>query len=73
VFVRDDDGDVFHTYTAYARGSEPLLGTLIYLDLTPMGRPYHIGEVPHHDRYGETTRQSHIEFLLAEAEPDPCH
>ena len=30
--------EVFHTYSAYARGLEPLMGTLFYLDLTPFGR-----------------------------------
>ncbi len=30
--------EVFHTYSAYARGLEPLVGTLMYLDLTPFGR-----------------------------------
>lgn len=31
-------GEIFHTYSAYARGLEQLLGTLFYLDLTPFGR-----------------------------------
>jgi predicted dithiol-disulfide oxidoreductase (DUF899 family) len=32
------DGRVFHTYSAYARGPELLLGALNWLDLTPKGR-----------------------------------
>ena len=32
------DGVVHHTYSAYARGVEVLMGTYQYLDLTPLGR-----------------------------------
>jgi predicted dithiol-disulfide oxidoreductase (DUF899 family) len=38
VFYRDGDGAVYHTYSAYARGLESVLGTLMLLDLTPLGR-----------------------------------
>ncbi|MEV0357827.1 DUF899 family protein [Nocardia sp. NPDC050697] len=38
VFWRDDDDAVFHTYSAYARGLEPLIGAHALLDLTPLGR-----------------------------------
>ena len=38
VFTRDDNGDVFHTYSSYARGGDLLLGVYNYLDLTPKGR-----------------------------------
>ncbi|HEY1753016.1 MAG TPA: DUF899 family protein [Caulobacteraceae bacterium] len=38
VFARDDAGEVFHTYSTYARGLDALLGTHHYLDLTPEGR-----------------------------------
>ena len=37
VFIRNDDG-VFHTYSAYARGLEPMNATYGILDLTPKGR-----------------------------------
>jgi predicted dithiol-disulfide oxidoreductase (DUF899 family) len=37
VFCRDGD-EVFHTYSAYARGVDVLLGAHNYLDLTPKGR-----------------------------------
>ena len=33
-----EDGKIFHTYSAYTRGLDHLLGTLSYLDLTPLGR-----------------------------------
>lgn len=38
VFIRDEDGQIFHTYSAYGRGAEELLGTYMILDLTPKGR-----------------------------------
>lgn len=37
-FYRDEAGDVFHTYSVYARGPEPLIGTYMILDLAPLGR-----------------------------------
>jgi predicted dithiol-disulfide oxidoreductase (DUF899 family) len=37
VFMRDGD-ELFHTYSTYARGVEPLVPVLHYLDLTPLGR-----------------------------------
>ena len=38
VFFKADNGDVFHTYSAYARGLDILVGTYNFLDLTPKGR-----------------------------------
>jgi predicted dithiol-disulfide oxidoreductase (DUF899 family) len=38
VFYKDEAGDVFHTYSSYARGNEEVIGAFIYLDLTPKGR-----------------------------------
>ncbi|HEX8167402.1 MAG TPA: thioredoxin family protein [Beijerinckiaceae bacterium] len=38
VFCKDEAGNVFHTYSAYARGLDILLGTHHWLDLTPKGR-----------------------------------
>jgi predicted dithiol-disulfide oxidoreductase (DUF899 family) len=38
VFYKNEDGDVFHTYSAYARGLDILVGTYNFLDLVPKGR-----------------------------------
>lgn len=38
VFYRDARGDVFHTYSSFARGNEEVIGAFIYLDITPKGR-----------------------------------
>jgi predicted dithiol-disulfide oxidoreductase (DUF899 family) len=38
VFYKNAAGDVFHTYSTYARGEEVLVGTYSFLDLLPKGR-----------------------------------
>jgi predicted dithiol-disulfide oxidoreductase (DUF899 family) len=37
-FYQDEAGDVFHTYSSYARGPEEMIGTLMILDRAPKGR-----------------------------------
>jgi predicted dithiol-disulfide oxidoreductase (DUF899 family) len=57
MFYRDAAGNIFHTYSAYARGSELVGGAYGYLDHLPKGRNetgpgYNLGDwVRHHDRY----------------------
>jgi predicted dithiol-disulfide oxidoreductase (DUF899 family) len=58
VFYKDERGDVFHTYSAYARGVDTLIGTYVYLDLVPKGRDeddlaFTMSWLRHHDRYGD--------------------
>jgi predicted dithiol-disulfide oxidoreductase (DUF899 family) len=54
VFYRNEAGEVFHTYSSYARGNEEAIGTFIYLDITPKGRnEVEIMDwVKRHDEYG---------------------
>ncbi len=58
VFHKDADGEIFHTYSQYARGGEAMIGTYSWLDITPKGRQ-ETGRgnltdwVRHHDRYAE--------------------
>ncbi|HKA14488.1 MAG TPA: thioredoxin family protein [Myxococcota bacterium] len=57
VFYRDAAGDLFHTYSAFGRGLDPLVGTYTILDLVPKGRDedhlaFTMEWVRHHDRYG---------------------
>jgi len=52
------DGQVFHTYSTYARGLDILLPTYNWLDLTPKGRDednlaFSMAWVRHHDRYND--------------------
>ncbi|MEA2553625.1 MAG: hypothetical protein QOJ65_1801 [Fimbriimonadaceae bacterium] len=37
-FYKDENGDVFHTYSTYERGGDILIGAYNYLDLAPLGR-----------------------------------
>jgi predicted dithiol-disulfide oxidoreductase (DUF899 family) len=38
VFINNERGEVFHTYSCYARGGENLIGAYHFLDLAPKGR-----------------------------------
>jgi len=38
VFYKDGNGEIFHTYSTYARGLDILVGTYHFLDLVPKGR-----------------------------------
>jgi predicted dithiol-disulfide oxidoreductase (DUF899 family) len=63
VFYKDETGAVFHTYSAYARGLDILVGAYNFLDLTPKGRdedalPWTMAWVRHHDKY-EGAKPSH--------------
>ena len=57
VFYKDEAGNIYRTFSSYARGAEELLGTYMMLDLTPKGRnetgPNHnlTDWVRHHDKY----------------------
>ncbi len=58
VFYKDAAGQIFHTYSAYARGLDMMIGAYNWLDLTPKGRDedglaYTMAWVRHHDRYSE--------------------
>lgn len=56
VFHKDESGEVFHTYSAFGRGVEQVVGTYNVLDLVPKGRDedgldFTMAWVRHHDRY----------------------
>jgi predicted dithiol-disulfide oxidoreductase (DUF899 family) len=59
VFYKDENGDIFHTYSAFGRGCERFLGIYGFLDVTPNGRaeygPHHsLGDwVRLRDMYGK--------------------
>ncbi len=38
MFARNESGEIFHTYSAFARGIENLMGAFMWEDLTPKGR-----------------------------------
>ena len=65
VFYKDENGDVFHTYSAYGRGDELLIGAYNFLDLTPKGRNetgpnFDMSDwVRHHDKYEDAPAKEH--------------
>jgi predicted dithiol-disulfide oxidoreductase (DUF899 family) len=62
VFYKDETGDIYHTYSTFARGDEKLVGAYNYLDLTPKGRNetgpgFNLMDwVKRHDQYEEPVR-----------------
>ena len=38
MFYKDESGQIFHTYSSFARGGEQFLGIYRYLDVMPKGR-----------------------------------
>ena len=57
VFTKNEAGEIFHTYSSYARGLDILVGAYNFLDFAPKGRdedalPWTMAWVRHHDRYG---------------------
>ena len=61
VFVIDkEDGQIYHTYSTYARGLENFLTAYHLLDIVPKGRDekklsYGMEWLRHKDRYGDET------------------
>ncbi len=55
VFAKNEAGEVFHTYSTYARGIDMVNGTYQFLDLVPKGRDEPVGDrqfwVRRHDEY----------------------
>jgi predicted dithiol-disulfide oxidoreductase (DUF899 family) len=74
VFHKDEEGDVFHTYSSYARGNEEVIGAFIYLDITPKGRNETeiMDWVRRHDEYdGKAVAEPEAPSMLA-AWPVSC-
>ncbi len=59
VFYKDEDGQIFHTFSSFGRGGESFLGAYGILDMMPKGRnetgPHHslTDWVRPHDMYGK--------------------
>jgi predicted dithiol-disulfide oxidoreductase (DUF899 family) len=64
VFYKDARGQIFHTYSSFARGGEMFLLSYAFLDITPKGRD-ETGNgnltdwVRHHDRYDMAAPDCH--------------
>ena len=78
VFYKAGNGNVFHTYSAYGRGLEPVMGVYNWLDLAPKGRdeqgqkPHPMAWVRHHDRYESNYFSDKTESKSAAAAHDCC-
>lgn len=58
VFYKNEAGEVFRTYSCYARGLDMLNGAYHYMDLAPKGRdeddlPYTMAWLRRHDQYDD--------------------
>ncbi|ALC81202.1 MULTISPECIES: DUF899 domain-containing protein [Bacillus] len=72
-FLRDGER-IFHTYTTYARGTDPLLGIFNYLDLTALGRQEDWEQPPgRSDGNGKTWLRRHDEYDHSEESDSCCH
>ncbi len=62
VFYKDETGDVFHTYSSYARGGDIFLGAYNFLDITPKGRNETgiMDWVRHHDKYPNDEKDQNL-------------
>jgi predicted dithiol-disulfide oxidoreductase (DUF899 family) len=69
VFFKDEDGNIFHTYSCFARALEQFLTVYDFLDMVPKGRDedglvYGMEWVRHHDKYGdETVKDIYVKFF----------
>jgi predicted dithiol-disulfide oxidoreductase (DUF899 family) len=77
VFFRDASGEIYHTYSTYARGVESLLGTYQFLDMAPKGRDEEglampMAWVRHHDRYGNGSSSGFRDPAAAAKSSDSC-
>jgi len=82
VFYKNSAGEIFHTYSTYARGLDIFLGTYNFLDVTPKGRDEAGYTMPmtwvrHHDRYANNyvvDPGASFEEPVAKQEsgPSPC-
>lgn len=78
VFYKDEFGDIFHTYSAFARGDEEVVTTYMILDLTPKGRNEGgpggnlTDWVRHHDRYDQGGFVDDTGRYHSEEKPGSC-
>ncbi|WP_307147418.1 DUF899 domain-containing protein [Rhizobium tibeticum] len=63
-FYKNENGEVFHTYSTYARGLEEAVGTLMILDRAPKGR--------NEDSTMDFVKR-HDEYEPAKSAPSSCH
>jgi predicted dithiol-disulfide oxidoreductase (DUF899 family) len=77
VFLKNAAGEIFHTYSTYARGGDALIGAYNYLDLVPKGRDeeglaFSMAWVRHHDRYDAGYVVDAAQAYKSPASTEPC-
>ncbi|MES1179566.1 MAG: DUF899 family protein, partial [Hyphomicrobium sp.] len=63
VFIKNESGEVFRTYSTYARGLDIIVGAYNLLDMAPKGRdesdlPFTMSWVKRHDEYEQAPVQA---------------
>jgi predicted dithiol-disulfide oxidoreductase (DUF899 family) len=85
VFFKDASGEIFHTYSTYARGLDILVGAYNFLDFVPKGRDedslnFTMAWVRHHDKYqdnyavdpNQNYKQPEVVQIKEAAKPSCC-
>jgi predicted dithiol-disulfide oxidoreductase (DUF899 family) len=78
VFYKNAAGEIFHTYSTYARGLDAMVGTYNWLDLAPKGRDedglaFTMSWVRHHDKYdGQLVDPKQLYVQPAKANASCC-
>ena len=69
VFFKDEKGDIYHSYSTFARGVDILLNTYNMLDMTPKGRNEEKGMdfIRYNDKYPDQNADATI------AKTEACH
>lgn len=79
VFYRNEQGEIFHTYSSFGRGAEEVLGSYMLLDMTPKGRNepgpnFNLTDwVRHHDRYEAAGHVASTGRWVTAEKADCCH
>src|ERR1700760_2440510 len=61
-FIKDEAGNIFHTYSSFGRGLDGMINAYNWLDIVPKGRDEAnmmppMAWVRHHDKYPQSTQQ----------------
>jgi predicted dithiol-disulfide oxidoreductase (DUF899 family) len=76
-FFKNASGEVFHSYSTYARGAEAFIGAYRYLDFVPKGRDedglaFTMSWVRHHDKYDDHYADDPARLYAAPARVANC-
>ena len=72
-FIKDEAGNIFHTYSSFGRGLDGMINAYNWLDITPKGRDEAnimppMAWVKHHDKYPQSNQQA-----ASTKDPGCCH